>query len=81
MNLQGRIGGDSDLSDRGWMYSKALAKYMESQQLSDLKVWTSQFKRTVQTASHIDAPIEQWKALDELDAVSLWHLGDFWQNY
>ncbi|XP_072026219.1 6-phosphofructo-2-kinase/fructose-2,6-bisphosphatase 1-like isoform X2 [Amphiura filiformis] len=68
LNLQGKIGGDSDLSERGWCYSKALSKYMEGQKLSDLKVWTSQFKRTVQTASHIDAPIEQWKALDELDA-------------
>ncbi|XP_022097632.1 6-phosphofructo-2-kinase/fructose-2,6-bisphosphatase 1-like isoform X3 [Acanthaster planci] len=67
LNLQGRIGGDSDLSERGWQYSKALAKYMSGQNLSNLKVWTSRLKRTYQTASSTDAPIEQWKALDELD--------------
>ncbi|XP_038067358.1 6-phosphofructo-2-kinase/fructose-2,6-bisphosphatase 1-like isoform X2 [Patiria miniata] len=67
LNLQGRIGGDSDLSERGFLYGKALAKYMSEQQLSNLKVWTSRLKRTYQTASTIEAPIEQWKALDELD--------------
>ncbi|XP_071810154.1 6-phosphofructo-2-kinase/fructose-2,6-bisphosphatase 1-like isoform X2 [Asterias amurensis] len=67
LNLQGRIGGDSDLSERGWHYSKSLSKFMSEQHLSDLKVWTSRLKRTYQTASNVNASIEQWKALDELD--------------
>ncbi|XP_041459508.1 6-phosphofructo-2-kinase/fructose-2,6-bisphosphatase-like isoform X3 [Lytechinus variegatus] len=67
-NQKGRIGGDANLSERGWAYSKALGEYMSSQNLQDLKVWTSRLKRTVQTASSIDVAIEQWKSLDELDA-------------
>ncbi len=67
LNLQGRIGGDSDLSERGWQYSKSLSKFMSEQHLSDLKVWTSRLKRTYQTGSNVNASIEQWKALDELD--------------
>ena len=36
--------------------------------LSSLKVWTSHYKRTQQTAEFIDAPSEPWKALNEIDA-------------
>eukprot|EP00112_Aurelia_sp_Birch-Aquarium-sp1_P020397 Seg5248.1 transcript_id=Seg5248.1/GoldUCD/mRNA.D3Y31 product="6-phosphofructo-2-kinase/fructose-2 6-bisphosphatase 1" protein_id=Seg5248.1/GoldUCD/D3Y31 len=68
-NLKGRIGGDSDLSARGIEYSKKLADFIKSQEIRDLRVWTSQLKRTIQTASKIEAKsLEQWKALDELDA-------------
>ncbi|XP_071497575.1 6-phosphofructo-2-kinase/fructose-2,6-bisphosphatase-like [Diadema antillarum] len=67
-NQNGRIGGDSDLSERGQRYAKALGEYMQAQNLQDLKVWTSRLKRTVQTGSCIDVPLEQWKSLDELDA-------------
>src|SRR2546422_4694846 len=42
-NLQGRIGGDAELSERGWEYSKALAKYIEGQNIPRFRVWTSQF--------------------------------------
>lgn len=31
-------------------------------------VWTSQFQRTQETASSVDAPTEQWKSLNEIDA-------------
>jgi hypothetical protein len=37
--------------------------------IPDLIVWTSQMQRTIQTASKIDAPKEQWKALNEINAV------------
>jgi len=68
-NLKGRIGGDSDLSSRGQMYSEKLAEFISNQNIRDLRVWTSQLKRTIQTAQCIDAAsLEQWKALDELDA-------------
>ncbi|XP_065067109.1 6-phosphofructo-2-kinase/fructose-2,6-bisphosphatase 4-like isoform X1 [Rhopilema esculentum] len=68
-NLKGRIGGDADLSPRGRNYSKKLAEFISNQNIKDLRVWTSQLKRTIQTAQNIDAvSLEQWKALDELDA-------------
>ncbi|XP_023211023.1 6-phosphofructo-2-kinase/fructose-2,6-bisphosphatase 4-like isoform X1 [Centruroides sculpturatus] len=68
LNVQGRIGGDSDLSDRGWEYSRILAKFIEEQKIPNLHVWTSQMKRTLQTAKGIIAPHECWKALNEIDA-------------
>lgn len=37
--------------------------------IPDLIVWTSQMQRTIQTAAKIDAPKEQWKALNEINAV------------
>lgn len=43
---------------------------MEEQQLKDLKVWTSQLCRSIQTAEHLGVQYEQWKALNEIDAVS-----------
>lgn len=68
MNLQQRIGGDSPLSSRGKIYSEKLAEYIKNENIPDLVVWTSQFYRTIQTASTIDAPAEQWKSLNEIDA-------------
>uniref|UniRef100_A0A7M4DYY4 6-phosphofructo-2-kinase/fructose-2,6-biphosphatase 3 n=1 Tax=Crocodylus porosus TaxID=8502 RepID=A0A7M4DYY4_CROPO len=67
-NLKGQIGGDSGLSNRGKKFSIALKKFVEEQNLKDLKVWTSQMKRTIQTAEALKLPYEQWKALNEIDA-------------
>ncbi|XP_023217948.1 6-phosphofructo-2-kinase/fructose-2,6-bisphosphatase-like isoform X1 [Centruroides sculpturatus] len=67
-NQQGKIGGDADLSERGWEYADALSKFIQEQNINQLRVWTSQLKRTMQTASGIDAPQERWKALNEIDA-------------
>lgn len=69
MNLEGRIGGDSDLSERGWEYARALATFITSQDIQGLRVWTSWLKRTIQTAGDVEAPQERWKALNEIDAV------------
>ena len=52
-------------------YAQALAGFIEGQNISDLKVWTSHMKRTIQTAEALGAQYEQWKALNEIDAVSL----------
>uniref|UniRef100_A0A4W6F8R6 6-phosphofructo-2-kinase/fructose-2,6-biphosphatase 4a n=1 Tax=Lates calcarifer TaxID=8187 RepID=A0A4W6F8R6_LATCA len=57
LNVKGRIGGDSGLTPRGKEFAK-----------NDLKVWTSQMKRTIQTAEALDVPYEQWKVLNEIDA-------------
>ncbi|KAL7843570.1 hypothetical protein AOLI_G00250820 [Acnodon oligacanthus] len=67
-NMQGRIGGDSELSLRGKQFAAALRGFIEEHGLSDLKVWTSQLRRTIQTAEALGVPYEQWKILNEIDA-------------
>ncbi|PWY99762.1 putative FBP26-fructose-2,6-bisphosphatase [Testicularia cyperi] len=68
-NVEGKIGGDSDLSPRGWMYAKALPQLIKDH-IGDapLTVWHSTLKRTGQTASELPYPKLAWKSLDELDA-------------
>lgn len=51
-------------------FGKKLSQFLETQGISDLKVWTSQMKRTIQTAEALNVPYEQWKVLNEIDAVS-----------
>ncbi|XP_063704058.1 6-phosphofructo-2-kinase/fructose-2,6-bisphosphatase [Culicoides brevitarsis] len=67
-NLKGLIGGDSDLSERGQAYAKALSEYINEQKIEGLRVWTSWMKRTIQTVASLEAPQERWKALNEIDA-------------
>lgn len=57
-------------------FANALSKFVEEQNLKDLRVWTSQLKSTIQTAEALRLPYEQWKALNEIDAVSP---GPVWQ--
>uniref|UniRef100_A0A8B9VPX6 6-phosphofructo-2-kinase/fructose-2,6-biphosphatase 1 n=1 Tax=Anas zonorhyncha TaxID=75864 RepID=A0A8B9VPX6_9AVES len=68
LNLRGRIGGDAGLSPRGRQYAQALAEFIRSQSIRELKVWTSHMKRTIETAEALGVPYEQWKALNEIDA-------------
>ncbi|KAM4587643.1 6-phosphofructo-2-kinase/fructose-2,6-bisphosphatase 4a isoform 1-T1 [Odontesthes bonariensis] len=68
LNVKGRIGGDSGLTPRGKEFGKKLNQFIETQEISDLKVWTSQMKRTIQTAEALNVPYEQWKVLNEIDA-------------
>ncbi|MEE6522021.1 hypothetical protein FKM82_020414, partial [Ascaphus truei] len=49
-------------------FSQALRKFIEEQAIVDLKVWTSQLKRTIQTAEALGTAYEQWKILNEIDA-------------
>ncbi|XP_065216558.1 6-phosphofructo-2-kinase/fructose-2,6-bisphosphatase-like [Planococcus citri] len=67
-NMLGKIGGDANLSARGRMYAAALARYFNEADIPDFRVWTSEKKRTKQTAQEIDAPKEHITALNELDA-------------
>uniref|UniRef100_A0A8C2WCU1 6-phosphofructo-2-kinase/fructose-2,6-bisphosphatase 2 n=1 Tax=Cyclopterus lumpus TaxID=8103 RepID=A0A8C2WCU1_CYCLU len=67
-NVDGRIGGDSELSPRGKQFARALRDFIEEHELLDLKVWTSQLRRTIQTAEELGVPYEQWKILNEIDA-------------
>ncbi|KAK3343509.1 6-phosphofructo-2-kinase-domain-containing protein [Lasiosphaeria hispida] len=72
LNLEGRIGGDADLSPRGKEYARKLPELVLESVGSDrpLTVWTSTLKRTIATARHLPQHYNQlqWKALDELDA-------------
>ncbi|KAI3370389.1 hypothetical protein L3Q82_025158, partial [Scortum barcoo] len=68
LNVNGRIGGDSGLTPRGKEFAKKLSQFIQTQGISDLKVWTSQMKRTIQTAEALNVPYEQWKVLNEIDA-------------
>jgi len=68
-NVEGKIGGDSDLSERGLRYARALPDLIRDN-IGDaaLTVWTSTLKRTIQTAQELPYPKLTWKSLDELDA-------------
>ncbi|MED6256763.1 6-phosphofructo-2-kinase/fructose-2,6-bisphosphatase 2 [Ataeniobius toweri] len=67
-NLERRIGGDSGLSERGKKFAVELKGFVKEHNLSDLKVWTSQLRCTIQTAEELGVPYEQWKILNEIDA-------------
>lgn len=74
-NLEGKIGGDSDISSRGEAYARALPRLLKESGVpkgEKLTIWTSTLKRTIQTARHLAAETGydklEWKALDELDS-------------
>ncbi|VVC93248.1 unnamed protein product [Leptidea sinapis] len=68
-NVLGRIGGDANLSPRGQRYAIALAEHINSKASCEpMAVWTSEMRRTKQTASDIMAPKRALRALNELDA-------------
>ncbi|KAI8854378.1 fructose-2,6-bisphosphatase [Chytridium lagenaria] len=61
-NVEGKIGGDSNLSPSGQCLPKSFPKSLRK---SSGNIQTS---LTIQTASYIPFPQLQWKALDELDS-------------
>ncbi|CAD6588735.1 MAG: Fructose-2,6-bisphosphatase [Tremellales sp. Tagirdzhanova-0007] len=69
-NVEGKIGGDSDLSPRGKEYAKALpALVKDNIACTDLhQVWTSTLQRTIETGSSLPSEKKTWKSLDELDS-------------
>lgn len=68
-NVLGKVGGDANLSPRGYQYADRLAEYVNQTLAPNptFRLWTSCLKRTIQTASHIKAPQERVAALNELD--------------
>jgi broad specificity phosphatase PhoE/predicted kinase len=50
-NREDRIGGDSDLTDKGWAQARALAEYFANERIPI--IFTSNYKRTLQTAAPI----------------------------
>jgi len=69
-NLEGRIGGDPDLSPAGEAYAKSLAEFVQKQapRDADVAVWTSTLRRTMQTGARVSRGTRAWRALDEIDA-------------
>ncbi len=71
-NVQGRIGGDADLSPQGQTFARKLPEILNPLLGEEtlLTIWTSTLKRTIQTAQHVSAqwPLIQWKQLNELDS-------------
>ena len=71
-NVEDRVGGDSDLSPRGVAYARSLAAFMESRRAAEdeaeIVVWTSQLRRTVQTAAYLPETPSAWRALNEIEA-------------
>jgi 6-phosphofructo-2-kinase/fructose-2,6-biphosphatase 2 len=69
-NVAGRLGGDSDLSERGHRYARRLAEFINGGECAsspNFKVWTSWMKRSIQTAKHINCTQDRWKTLNEID--------------
>lgn len=67
-NLFGKIGGNSALSTQGEKYAVNLAEFFKNLKLNDLCVWTSNLKRTRQTASHIMASKMSFPQLNEINS-------------
>jgi broad specificity phosphatase PhoE/predicted kinase len=67
-NVLGRIGGDAPLSGPGRAYAAQLANVVRDRVGSNVVVWTSTLRRTVETAEHLELPFRVWRALDEIDA-------------
>ena len=74
-NLEGKIGGDANISSHGELYAQALPDLV-AQSVGDdrkLTIWTSTLKRTIQTSRFLATSSKsynklEWKALDELDS-------------
>ena len=68
-NVEGKIGGDAELSKRGKKYASALPRLIKDN-IGEvaLTVWTSTLRRTIETAAGLPYQKLTWKSLDELDA-------------
>jgi len=65
-NLENRLGGNPDLSDKGKLYAIKLKNFVEG---TDIEyVYTSGLLRTINTAKYINLPKEKKIYLDELNA-------------
>ncbi|RMZ85247.1 hypothetical protein DV738_g317, partial [Chaetothyriales sp. CBS 135597] len=74
-NLEGKIGGDANISERGERYARMLPELVRRSGLpkdKPLTIWTSTLKRTGQTSRYLEQELGweklEWKALDELDS-------------
>jgi 6-phosphofructo-2-kinase/fructose-2,6-biphosphatase 2 len=56
-NLDERVGGDPDLTPKGYEFCKMLESFfkdeLSEESISDIKIFTSTLKRAIITAGHI----------------------------
>ena len=69
-NIKNIVGGDCDLTTNGVKYAEELAGFIAQQQIQNLRVWTSQMKRTIETAKQFTCPQERWQILNDKNLVS-----------
>ncbi|KAL9114539.1 MAG: hypothetical protein Q9227_001620 [Pyrenula ochraceoflavens] len=74
-NLEGKLGGDANISENGEQYARMLPELVKQSGVppnTKLTIWTSTLRRTQQTARHLEEQFGwrklEWKALDELDS-------------
>jgi broad specificity phosphatase PhoE/predicted kinase len=69
-NVNGRIGGDVDLSPAGQRYAHVLADFLDARfpDQEGVVIWTSSLRRAVQTANPLGRRSLPWRALDEINA-------------
>ena len=66
-NLENKIGGNSNLSKQGQLYSEKLSSYVYDN-IENYKVYCSTLIRTINTAKKITEDINICKCLDEINA-------------
>lgn len=67
-NVEGRIGGDAPLSERGRAFAKRLGAHFERVSPRPARVWTSTLARTRETAELAGFEGDARRDLDEIDA-------------
>ncbi|MEN0061582.1 MAG: 6-phosphofructo-2-kinase/fructose-2,6-bisphosphatase [Myxococcota bacterium] len=67
-NVQGRLGGDPDLTARGRSFARDLAQFFTQRLAEPPIVFTSTLKRARQTAEALPFEVNSIKNLDEIDA-------------
>ena len=66
-NLENKIGGNSDLSNNGLLYSKKLGLYM-NKTIKKYELYCSTLIRTINTSKELTTNIHICKCLDEINA-------------
>jgi broad specificity phosphatase PhoE/predicted kinase len=69
-NVAARLGGDSELSERGQRYAQALADFLQTHcpPPDPCVVWTSTLRRSLQTVELLRCKATSWRLLNEIDA-------------
>jgi len=67
-NLQGRLGGDPDLTARGRHFARRLGEFFAQRLVERPVVFTSTLRRAQQTAQALPFEVTSVKNLDEIDA-------------
>ena len=75
-NAENKVGGDSELSKKGWLYAEELNKFLKKEKIegglkdyNNIKIFTSTLKRAISTANKIELGTKPtyFKMLDEIN--------------